>query len=116
MRHIEYKETLKMKQNAVQSLVNKTLKNKIQVKPTLGMKNPLHYRNKAQYPIGINKNGEPVIGVFANRTHEIIPIEKCFIQHPQSEKIAKEILNYWEKNKNSISQHIEVCGETKIHS
>ena len=43
MRHIEYKETLKMKQNAVQSLVNKTLKNKIQVKPTIGMENPLHY-------------------------------------------------------------------------
>lgn len=57
MRHIKYEDTLKMKQNAVQSLVNKTLKNKIQVKPTLGMENPLHYRNKAQYPIGINKNG-----------------------------------------------------------
>lgn len=27
------------------------------------MENPLHYRNKAQYPIGINKQGEPVIGV-----------------------------------------------------
>ena len=75
MRHIKYEETLKMKQNAVQALVNKTLKNKIQVMPTLGMENPLHYRNKAQYPIGINKDGEPVIGVFANRTHEIIPIE-----------------------------------------
>ena len=34
MRHIKYEDTLKMKQNAVQSLVNKTLKNKIQVKPT----------------------------------------------------------------------------------
>ena len=35
MRHIKYEETLKMKQNAVQSLVNKTLKNKIEVKETL---------------------------------------------------------------------------------
>ena len=35
MRHIKYEETLKMKQNAVQSLVNKTLKNKIDVKETL---------------------------------------------------------------------------------
>ena len=84
MRHIKYEDTLKMKQNAVQSLVNKTLKNKIQVKPTLGMENPLHYRNKAQYPIGINKNGEPVIGVFANRTHEVIPMKKCLIQNPIS--------------------------------
>lgn len=35
MRHIKYEATLKIKQNAVQSLVNKTLKNKIQVKPTI---------------------------------------------------------------------------------
>lgn len=35
LRHIKYQETLKMKQNAVQSLVNKTLKNKIEVKETL---------------------------------------------------------------------------------
>ena len=81
LRHIKYEETLKIKQNAVQSLVNKTLKTKIQVEETLGMKNPYFYRNKAQYPIGIDKNGKPQIGVFANRTHEIIPIKRCFIQN-----------------------------------
>ena len=99
MRHIKYEETLKMKQNAVQSLVNKTLKDKIQVKPTLGMENPLHYRNKAQYPIGVNKDGEPVIGVFANRTHEVIPIEKCLIQNSISEEIAKTIVEFIKENK-----------------
>ena len=35
MRHIKYEDTLKMKQNAVQSLVNKTLENKIEVKETI---------------------------------------------------------------------------------
>ena len=94
LRHVKYKETLKMKQNAVQSLVNKTLKNKIQVQATIGMENPFHYRNKAQYPIGTNKEGQPIIGVFANRTHEVIPIEKCYIQNPKSEEIAKFILNF----------------------
>ena len=58
LRHIKYEKTLKMKQNAVQSLVNKTLKNKIKVEETLGMENPYHYRNKAQYPVGINKEGK----------------------------------------------------------
>ena len=102
LRHVKYEETLKMKQNAVQSLVNKTLKNKIKVEETIGMKNPYNYRNKAQYPVGLDKNNKPQIGVFANRTHEIIPMEKCFIQHPQSEKIAKEILNYWVEKQNSV--------------
>ncbi len=99
LRHIKYEETLKMKQNAVQSLVNKTLINKLKVQETVGMENPFHYRNKAQYPVGINKNGEPIIGVFANRTHEVIPMEKCLIQNQQSEKIAKHILQFIKENK-----------------
>ena len=102
LRHIKYEETLKMKQNAVQSLVNKTLKNKIEVEDTLGMENPYHYRNKAQYPVGLNKDGKPVIGVFANRTHEIIPIDTCFIQNKQTEEIAKYIFEFLVKNNISV--------------
>ena len=109
LRHIKYEETLKMKQNAVQSLVNKTLKNKIEVQETIGMENPLHYRNKAQYPIGINKQGEPVIGVFANRTHEVIPIDNCLIQNKKSEEIAKFIVEFI-KEKN-ISIYDEKTGK-----
>ena len=102
LRHVKYEETLKMKQNAVQSLVNKTLKNKLQIKETVGMENPLHYRNKAQYPIGINKKGEPVIGVFANRTHEVIPIDNCLIQNKKSEEIAKFIIEFIKEKNISI--------------
>ena len=102
LRHIKYNQTLKIKQNAVQSLVNKTLRNKIEVQETVGMENPFYYRNKAQYPFGVNKDGEPVIGVFANRTHEVIPMEKCLIQNPQSEEIARYILNFIKENKISI--------------
>ncbi len=102
LRHVKYHETLKMKQSVVQNLVNKMLKNKIQVEETLGMENPLNYRNKAQYPVGLNKFGKPEIGVFANRTHEIIPIEKCLIQNSKTEEIAKFLLKYIEKNRISI--------------
>ena len=102
LRHIKYNQTLKIKQNSVQSLVNKALKNKVEVQETVGMENPFHYRNKAQYPFGVNKDGESVIGVFANRTHEVIPMEKCLIQNPQSEEIAKYILQFLRANKISI--------------
>jgi len=112
LRHINYSKTLEMKQNAVQSLVNKTLKNKVEVKKTIGMENPLHYRNKAQYPIGVNKNGEPVIGVFANRTHEVIPIENCLIQNSKSEEIAKYIVEFIKQN--NISIYDEKTGKGLI--
>ena len=102
LRHIDYNETLKMKQNMVQSLVNKTLKNKVEVKETLGMEKPYHYRNKAQYPVGLDNNNNPVLGVFANRTHEIIPIKKCMIQNEQTEEIAKFIFDFIVKNNISI--------------
>lgn len=102
LRHIEYGKTLDMKQNAIQSLVNKTLKNKIKVEETLGMEKPYFYRNKAQYPIGTNKENIPVIGVFANRTHEIIPIEECLIQNKESQKVAKFVLEFIKENNISV--------------
>ena len=102
MRHIKYEETLKIKQNLVQNLINKTLKTKIQANKTIGMENPYHYRNKAQYPVGIDKEGNPTIGVFANRTHEVVPIEGCLIQNPMSEKIAKTIVEFVKNNDISI--------------
>ena len=83
-------------------MVNKTLENKIQVQKTVGMKNPFHYRNKAQYPLGVDKEGQPIIGVFANRTHEVIQMENCLIQNPKSEEIAKFILNFIKENNISI--------------
>lgn len=109
LRHIEYDETLKIKKNMVQNLVNKNLKNKLEVQDVLGMEKSYHYRNKAQYPVGQNKEGKPIIGVFANRTHEIIEIEKCLIQDEKTEEIAKYIVNYFAQN--SISVYNEKTGK-----
>lgn len=117
LRHVDYEETLNIKQNAVQSLVNKTLDNKIEVKPTWGMGNPYHYRNKLQYPIGVDKNGNPTIGVFANRTHDIIPVEKCMIQNEKAEQVAKYVIDiikqynlsvYDEKTGKGLMRHVVV--------
>lgn len=110
LRHINYEETLNMKQNAVQNLVNKNLKTNIKVKPTWGMGNPYNYRNKLQFPVGVDKDGKPVIGVFANRTHEIIPIENCMIQNEKSVQIAKYVLDCIKKYHISVYNEIDQTG------
>jgi len=102
LRHINYAKTLELKKNTVQNLVNKTLKEKVEVKDTIGMENPFNYRNKAQYPVGLDKQGNPVIGVFANRTHEVIEIKECMIQNKESEKIAKYICKFAKDNNVSV--------------
>lgn len=102
LRHMRYEKTLELKREIVQNLVNKNLKTKIQVKDTIGMESPFHYRNKAQYPVGLNKEKEPIIGVFASRTHEVIETNSCMIQDPISEKIAKYICEFAKKNNISV--------------
>ena len=98
LRHMKYEYTLKLKKEIVQSLVNKGIKNKIEVKNTIGMENPFYYRNKAQFPVGINEQQEPVIGVFAQRTHTIVPIKECLIQNKISQKIATRIVEIIKEN------------------
>ena len=110
LRHIKYEETLKIKRDTVQNLVNKTLKSKIKVKQAIGMEHPYHYRNKAQYPVGIDKEGNPVIGVFANRTHEVIPINSCFIQNKESQEIAKYICNFLKEHNITVYNEINQTG------
>ena len=113
LRHVEYDETLNMKQRMVENLVNKTFgKNKIKVLPTLGMGNPYNYRNKAQFPVGLDKEGKPVMGVFAQRTHEIIPMRNCMIQNYYSEQIANFVFGYIKEH--GISVYNEETGEGLI--
>lgn len=109
LRHMDYKATLKLKQSTVQNLVNKTLNTNIKVNPTIGMDNPYQYRNKAQYPIGYDKQGNITTGIFANRTHEIIPMKECKIQQPITEYIAKLVVDFLQEN--NITAYEEQTGK-----
>lgn len=107
LRHIDYGYTLKMKQDMVQNLVNRTLSKVVEVNPTIGMEKPYYYRNKLQYPVGKNELGKAVMGVFAKRTHEIIPVESCLIQNQEAQKVANEFIRIINQ------QNISVYDEQK---
>ena len=98
LRHINYQETLNIKKAIVENCMYKALKREIQVNNVIGMKEPLYYRNKLQYPVGINKEQNIVMGVYSSRTHNIIPTEECFIQNKECQIIANDILKFIKEN------------------
>ena len=69
------------------------------MEPIVGMENPYHYRNKAQFPVGCDREGNPVAGFYAGRTHSIIPHTDCLLGIPQNCEIMDVILTYMRANK-----------------
>ena len=63
----------------------------------IGMENPYHYRNKAQFPFGTDKNGEVVTGFYAGRTHSIISNTNCYLGVEENQQILEIILEHLKK-------------------
>ena len=64
------------------------------MEPICGMDEPFYYRNKAQFPIGTDKEGKIVTGFYAGRTHQIIPNIDCALGVPVNQDILQIILDY----------------------
>jgi len=67
--------------------------------PIIGMEEPYRYRNKAQFPIGRDKNGKIIAGFYAGRTHTIIPVSDCMIGVSENKAILEKIIAHMEKFK-----------------
>ena len=81
----------------------------ISLEPIIGMENPYHYRNKAQFPVGTDKTGEIVTGFYAGRTHNIIPNRKCYLGSEINETILEVVLEYMKKY--NVSAYDESNGK-----
>lgn len=98
LRHIDYDYTIEIKKNAVESTLRKSLGKEFKIANVLKMDEPYNYRNKLQYPVGIDNNEKPVMGVYAQRTHSIISTKECMIQDTLSQNIANDIFEFIAKN------------------
>ena len=108
LRHIDYTETLKIKKSNVESCLRKVNLKDIKINDCIGMKTPLYYRNKLQYPVGISENGNPVMGVFTERSHNIIETKECKIQNQECQIIANDLFKFITEN------NIDVYNEKKL--
>ena len=80
LRHLDYAAELRAKQESVLDAFRRIGGLEVPVLDILPSPEVDRYRNKVQFPVGVDKNGVPCIGFFAGRTHRIVPCPDCKLQ------------------------------------
>ena len=110
LQHISYEKQLEYKENKVKGCIERIggIKDAI-MEPILGMDGMLNYRNKAQFPVGVDKEGNIAIGFYAKRSHNIIPNDTCYINDRTNEEIIKVMKEFILEN--NIKPYDEETGK-----
>ena len=82
------------------------------MEPVVGMDEPFYYRNKAQFPFGTDKEGNPITGFYAGRTHDIIPNTDCMLGVGINKDILEIILDFMKTYK--VKSYDEKTGKGLI--
>lgn len=77
--------------------------------PVVGMEEPFRYRNKAQFPVGTDKDGNIITGFYAARTHSIIPVDDCLLGVEENAPILACIKEWMEAN--GVTAYDETTGK-----
>ena len=102
IQHLSYEKQLEYKQNKVKNCLERIggfLGIEEKMEPILGMEEPWYYRNKAQFPVGLGKDGSIITGFYAGRTHSIIDNTHCYIQAKINEEILEIIKEFLSGNR-----------------
>lgn len=107
--HLSYSEQLKFKRDEVYSALTR-IGGFIDptVHPVLGMDEPFSYRNKGSFPFAADAEGNVTFGFFAARSHRLIPLADCAIQHEQTLLCAKAVADW--ANQYKVSAYDEKTG------
>lgn len=107
LQFLSYEKQLEFKKNKVKGNLERIGGfEQVEIEKVIGMENPWRYRNKAQFPVGKNKEGELITGFYAGRTHSIIPNRNCYLGAEVNEEILNQVLAYMTDN------HVEPYEET----
>lgn len=112
---LSYEKQLEFKENKVRNNLERIGGfTKIPMEPIVGMDEPYHYRNKAQFPVGTDKEGHIVTGFYAGRTHTIIPNRDCALGLPVNREILDIVIDFMEKY--HISAYDEKTGKGLVRN
>ena len=115
LQHLDYPYQLVHKASVVKDALRKIGGMHIDVPTAIKSDLPYGYRNKLQLPIGVDKEGNTVVGFYAERSHRIIPIDSCAIHPTWADKliavlkeyiVQREIKGYDEEKKSGVLRHI----------
>ena len=105
LQHISYKKQLELKQRHVENCLSRiggVSDVAERMEPIIGMETPLHFRNKMQFPVGTDKEGQPLLGFYAGHTHALIALDDCPTGHPVNRLLMKAFREYLTEEKISI--------------
>ncbi len=119
LQHVSYEKQLAYKEEKVKNCLTRIggfkvvskedmddcISGTIELEPIIGMEEPYYYRNKAQFPVGINKEGRVATGFYASRTHSIIETTDCLIQARENEELLTIVRDFLQE------YHISVYNE-----
>ena len=90
--HITYAEELRAKEKKVRDALTRIGgQDGAKLLGITGAPTTEHYRNKAQYPVGRDRDGNIVTGFYRPRSHDIVPVEQCLIQSEKADRIAAAV-------------------------
>ncbi|NPC91858.1 23S rRNA (uracil(1939)-C(5))-methyltransferase RlmD [Bacillus sp. WMMC1349] len=106
LQHLAYDQQLKEKRDIVMQALERHTRfqvDQLEIRPTIGMENPWHYRNKSQFQLGLKK-GKMIAGLYGLDSHHLVPISECIVQHSATNKTTQ-----------TVKQILEDFGITVYH-
>ncbi|RDI42207.1 23S rRNA (uracil(1939)-C(5))-methyltransferase RlmD [Falsibacillus pallidus] len=93
LQHLEYVKQLELKRDIVIQSLERHTKFKVgqmDIRSTIGMDNPWHYRNKSQFQLG-ERDGKIIAGLYSLNSHKLIDVPECIVQQPETNKVTNVI-------------------------
>ena len=91
LQHLTYDQQLVEKRDLVVQALERYLKGvDVKIEKTIGMEDPWHYRNKSQFQTRL-KGSKVIAGLFAEGSHQLLDIEQCIVQHPDTTVITNSV-------------------------
>lgn len=106
---LDYRQQLIFKENKVRNNLKRIGGfDNLKILPVIGMDNPYYYRNKAQFPIRQDKEGNIITGFYAGRSHTVIANTRCYLGDEVNEEILNQVISFMKEN--HISAYDEESG------